>query len=159
LSPDRFAEAAMQPDDVFRRQFDGTIAALARFADAHRDVAAVTTETTPHYWYLALAPFAPTACPVELVLHRTQTFDIMIATESYDGQPARPLDALEPLLSAIVSGRVVQRTYRAAASARHLGRVTQVAPAGSPLVLFGAAEVPDGLDATIAEKHFAPYRR
>jgi hypothetical protein len=155
----------MQPHDVFRRQFDATVAALGRFAESLADVARVSMEATPDYWVLTLDPHAATACPLELVLHRAQVFDIAIGGESYDGRPSLALDAFEALLAAIVAGRVVLRVARSLVSGR-IVRVTSVVAPGSAHEMQFAGMPTDAalaaspeLEVITAERHFTPYRR
>jgi len=149
----------MLPPDQFDRRFDTVLAALVAWADRLRDVAEVTTETAPAFWRLRLDPLAIGPCPVELILHRNQTFDVMIAAEAYEGEPLADLDAIEPILAAIVAGNVATKTVRSTATGRLLTTTTVVGLAATPLFeRTRNTGVPVGAG-IVAVRHYPPYRR
>ena len=99
----------MLPTDVFVRGFDKTVADMRAWLGARRGAARVEEETAPTYWRCAMSPVIAGACPVELILHRDQRFDITIGTETYEGRLIENIAVFLPLLDAIAEGRVVTR--------------------------------------------------
>lgn len=151
----------MLPRDQFDRRFDTVAAALLAWAETLRDVAEVTIETTPAFWRLRLDPCANGPCPVELILHRNQTFDVMIAAEAYEGEALRglgDLEAMEPLLAAIVAGNVTTETVRSSATDRLLTITTVVGPAAAPLFQRTRNSGIAG-SGIVAVRHYPPFRR
>lgn len=154
----------MRSDDAFRRAFEQATAELAMAAAALEDVATVTVERAASYWRLALQPTAPAACPLELVLDpESQTFDIQIGPDTWEGSPIDDVATLTDLVTAVVDGRVVSRKVCTHATGSALATETLVTllngdtwrrrrttPLGERL---------DVADATTIDRHWAPYRR
>lgn len=112
----------MQPQDVYNRAFDATTAAMDRWIETIKDVAHVEREQTNNYWRLRVRPFEPNSCAAELMLSRSQTFDLEIATEGLSSQPVTDLSLFQPLLQAIAEGRAVKRNWSASATGVELMR-------------------------------------
>jgi hypothetical protein len=104
------------------------------------------------------------ACPVELILHRTtQSYDLQVGGESWEGLRVNSLDDFVPLLEAIMAGHVVTRAFHAALSHALLRIETTIdAPNGPALCLDRTTPVGRRLpraDALIRDRHWLPYRR
>jgi hypothetical protein len=156
-------DGAMQPQDVFRQQFDRTVDALEAWAAKQSVVAEVAYERSTGYWRLSVAPRASGACSVELILHRNQTFDIQVGSETYEAQPIDNLDLFEPLLSAIVAGNVITRTMTTSASGAAVAVQTLIGDMGG-LVWQAqrkslAARMSASLAAVVRDRHYLPYLR
>ena len=151
----------MQPDDAFRSRLDALIAALRSWAGELAEVADCEETDAADYWRLAVAPHDASACPVELILHRRQRYDVSIGDETYEDLPLERFDLLLPMLQAIAEGRVVTRAWHAAATeALHSVETIVDLPGGT---LTGEREV-DGVarivsrDRCIAcDRHYAPF--
>jgi hypothetical protein len=154
----------MQSDDVFRKAFEAASTRMTSWAEQQRDGAAVDYERSVDFWRVSLVPRAHNACPVELMLHRpTQTYDLQIGPETWEGQPVGDLEQFIPLLEAIVAGRVVVRNYVAAQSGVTLRVATIVMPTDAAPVTYDRV-TPFGVrltgaEALVREQHWVPYRR
>jgi hypothetical protein len=153
----------MQSDDLFRRAFEATCVRLTAWADEHRDVATIDHERAPDYYRLSVMPTAANACAVELMLHRpSQSYDLQIADDMWEGLPIPDLNTFVPLLDAIVAGRVVVRRHRAAGSGILLKVETLVSPVTGPVTFSRLTDLgrslPDG-NALAQDQHAVPYRR
>lgn len=154
----------MQSDDQYRRAFDAAAVRMTAWADRHRDAATIDHERAPDFFRLSVTPLAQNACAVEVMLHRpTQTYDLQIAEDMWEGLPAPDLDMFISLLDAIVAGRVVLRRHRAAGSGVLLKVETLVMTEAQPPLTFtritdlGQA-LPLG-NAIAQDQHAVPYRR
>jgi hypothetical protein len=154
----------MLPEDVFRRQFDETIATLERRSKGLRTVADVTVETAGDYWRLKLEPFIANACPIEFILHRDQTYDVMIGPEAYERRQGLSPSAYEALLDAVVAGRVTTRRRSSAATGLEIETET-VVDLGHDEGIWRASRDADGRrpghnrDGVVADRHYVPYAR
>jgi hypothetical protein len=153
----------MQSDDTFRRAFEAATARLSAWAEAQRDAADVDCEAAGDFWRLSLAPHAAKACPVELILHRqTQTFDLQVGRETWEGEAIADLGIFETLLQAIVDGQVVSRRLRSAATDAPLGTYLTIGTGPSALRFMTVTETGKriGLDnALVRNEHWVAYRR
>jgi hypothetical protein len=112
----------MQPQDVFNRAFDDATAAIDAWLSTVAGTAIVDREKTDTYWRLRLTPHEDTACPVELMLSRAQTFDCDIGRESAEAQPITDLGIFLPLLKSVTEGRVFLRTWSSLATGSEIMR-------------------------------------
>jgi hypothetical protein len=112
----------MQPQDVFNRAFDDATGAIDAWLPTVAGTAVVDREQTDGYWRLRLIPHEPSACPVELMLSRAQTFDCDIGTESAQAQPIADLGIFLPLLKSVTDGRVFLRTWGSQATGSEIMR-------------------------------------
>jgi hypothetical protein len=154
----------MQSDDQFRRAFDAATVRMTAWADRHRDVATIDHERSQDFYRLSVTPLAQNACAVEVMLHRpTQTYDLQIAEDMWEGLPAPDLEMFVPLLDAIVSGHVVLRRHRAAGSGMLLKIETLVmSDTRAPLTFTRITDLGQALpmgDAIAQDQHAVPYRR
>jgi hypothetical protein len=118
----------MQSDDTFRRAYETTIAQLVTWAEQQRDASRVECENEQNFWRLRLEPLVTAACPVELIIHRpTQRFDIQIGPEGWADIAIERLSIFQPMLVAIVAGRVVTRTWLSTSSGVLLQTDTELA--------------------------------
>lgn len=150
----------MQPQDHFERRYEAATIALAAWGETLQDVADVIVERAVSYWRLRLEPNASGACPIEIILHRGQVYDVMIGSESYESLPLDDPDKLMPTLEAIAAGQVVTWTRRSAMTNRPIEIATIVGAAPNPLFersrTTGALPVPSDI---VVERHYVPYRR
>lgn len=150
----------MQPQDQFERRYEAATIALVAWSETLKDVADVIVERAASYWRLRLDPKASGTCPVEVILHRSQVYDVMIGSESYESLPLDDPDRLQPMLAAIAAGHVVTRTRRSAMTNRLVEIATVIGSANNPLFerarTTGAMPAPSDL---VAERHYVPYRR
>jgi hypothetical protein len=152
----------MQPQDIFRQQFDEVTARLGVLAAGLTDVAEVTRESTASYWRLRIEPKTATACPVELILHRNQTFDVQIGSEALEGLSIESLDLFEPLLSAVVSGAVLTRRYASTSTGIDYAAETIIGPRDRAVwqhMSRNRAPTIDLSTCVVSERHYTPYRR
>jgi hypothetical protein len=153
----------MQPQDVFNRNFASATAALDQWLSTLPPDARVDREQTADYWRASIKPQQPNACPVEMMLARSQTFDLDIASESVVGRPIADLGLFLPLLEAIAAGRVVHREWRSLATGAGLISeiiVTLADGQNWSMRRFIRAETADTESSAIAHDHtFVPYRR
>ena len=154
----------MQSDDLFRLGFDNATARLAAWAERLGDAATVQTENLGQYWRLSLVPHAANACPVELILHRdTQSFDIQLGQEAFEGHRVEAFQLLEDILMSVVAGHVVTQQLCSPGSGSLLAVETRVSLAtgeawsGLRLTDIGAQRPTH--DAIIRARHWVPYRR
>ncbi|MDH4982040.1 hypothetical protein [Hyphomicrobium sp. D-2] len=154
----------MLPDDVFRTRLQATITALRYWAPTVASTARVEETSSGDYWRLAITPITPSACPLELILHSDQHYDIFIAGETYEGRPIDSFDWFLPLAEAVAEGQVVQR--------QRISRLTGLQRSTETLVALANGEVWfDGRDTLhaappieddgteIRERRFLPYHR
>lgn len=154
----------MQSDDMFRRAFEAATLRLTAWADQHRDAATIEHERSPDFYRLSVMPHAANACAVELMLHRpTQTYDLQIAEDMWEGLAVDALEPFVPMLDAIVAGQVVVRRHRAAGSGVLLKVETLIMPdAAVPMTFTRITDLGQALpggDAIAQDQHAVPYRR
>jgi hypothetical protein len=152
----------MLADDTFRPKLHAAIEALRSWSRSLADCASIEESEAADHWRLALTPHAAAACPVELILHADQRFDIAIGPETYEDQPVEDVTAFNALLGAITDGRVVNRAWSTPATGAHretetlvdLGDTTWQRSRIEPRIAGVAPR-----DACVARtRHFAPYR-
>lgn len=117
----------MHADDQFRLAFDAATTALTAWAERQRETAEIEIEDLGTFWRLSLAPTAANACPVDLILHRdSQRYDIQIGPETYEALVIETFELFEPLLAAVVAGRVTTCRVESAVSGALLAVETRV---------------------------------
>jgi hypothetical protein len=152
----------MLSDDVFRSRLQATVESLRYFVPLIADVARSEEKSAVDYWKLSLAPYTPGACAIELILHGTQRYDLMIASQVYEDREIKSLELFFPLLEAVTAGRVVERSWFSLTTGATVARETMVTLAKGKLWQDGS-----GLSATTRQeenlrredRHFLPYRR
>jgi hypothetical protein len=150
----------MLSDDVFRARLQATVEGLRYYVPSIADVAHCEEYSDHGFWKLAVQPFTAGACPVELILHATQRYDILAGSESFEDCQIVSLDHFLPILDAVAEGRVKQLTYFSIATGSEIARETQIACSfGSWRDGSGdlAALARDGV--RVETRHFLPYRR
>lgn len=157
----------MLSDDMFRTALAPIVAGLEAWADTLAGVAAVEHGQEGTFWRLALQPIAPAACPVEIIVHQRQTYDVGIGPESYEDLPLEDLGRLLPLLQAVAAGRVVTRSWTTLATGA-LGMVETIVEmdvAGRSdtwqreRVLLGPNSAGVRATGRARDRHYAPYDR
>lgn len=153
----------IQPQDVFNRGYDTTIAGLDEWVATLADVAIIECERTPTYWRLSMRPSDSNACAIELMLSRNQTYDLELATVALTNEPLLDFSLFRQLLDAIVGGRVISRSWSAQATGTELMREAVVPLAdGHDLLIrriLHAGTAPTELSALASDHVFLPYRR
>lgn len=154
----------MLSDDVYITRFRATVASLEAWLQTFGHVAHTEIGRDEASWRMTLTPNVAGACPCELMLRVDQCFDLMVGHELYEDQPIEALEAFQPLLAAIVEGRVVTRTLSTIATGMPVKVQTIVSPDGnSPwtgswaLALPGVTDNPDQL--VQRDQHYLPYAR
>ncbi len=152
----------MLSDDAFRTRLREAIASLRDWTATNRDVAEVDEIETPEYWRIEIRPRAAAACPVELILHRAQVYDLMIGAETFAGRPIEQLDLFRKLIEAIAAGNVITRTWLTAGTGAIHSVETSVTYESGTL----AGERREALAVTISrdaclaiDRAYVPYRR
>jgi hypothetical protein len=152
----------MQSDDVFLTNFRATVSGLEAWAAGLAAVAAIETESDESCWRVACVPHAAQACPFELMLRRDQRFDLTVGPETYEDQPIASLDMFQPLLAAIVAGRVVTSVWSTAGTGLRTGLETRIMPlAGAPWSASHALNARPQIAGEIQRRdhHYVPYAR
>jgi hypothetical protein len=153
----------MQPQDVFNKTYEATTASLDHWLASVEPDAVIDHERAADYWRVRLIPHATTACPVELMVSRQQTFDLDIGAESLIGQPITDLAIFQPLLEAVVSGHVVARTWSAVATGAPLTKeVIVTLETGEQWPInrrISAGTAATELSAIAQDRVYVPYRR
>jgi hypothetical protein len=96
----------MFSDDVYRNRLSSVIETLDAWAREQADVAVTTTNINASFWKLSVSPFAPGACPFELMLRADQRFNLQIGREVYEDKPVDTFEFFPMLVRAIGSGNV-----------------------------------------------------
>jgi hypothetical protein len=152
----------MLADDAFRSRLQVVIAELRRLADGLGDVATVDAAQAPDHYHLAVRPHAAAACPLELILHHDQRFDIVIGEETYEARPIEDLALFPALLTAIAAGRVLTRTWTTPATGAQYSVETLVFLEErvwrDETVNAAVARVAARDDCVAHDRHCAPYR-
>ncbi|MEQ1647382.1 MAG: hypothetical protein ABL898_02250 [Hyphomicrobiaceae bacterium] len=163
-APDvRGAGDDMLPEDVFNRGYEAVVAELERMVTALEPVARVDRERAPTFWRTRLTPHTRNACPMELVIHRNQRFDLVLDTEVAEGQLIGALSMFPKIVAAVSGGRVVLRTHRAQATGASVAREAIVslgegdAWSNKNALLASSSDSEHG--AVYADRHFTPYAR
>jgi hypothetical protein len=153
----------MKPQDVFNQAFDRATAELDAWLPSLADDAVIDRERMPMYWRARLIPHQANACPVEVMLSRSQVFDIEAGTESAEGQPLQDFGLFLPLLQAVVDGHVIQRTWLSQATGSELNRewIVEIAPGQTWSMRrhVRAGTAATELSAVATDHAFVPYRR
>ena len=152
----------MLSDDVFRSRLMATIESIRYFVPSIADVAHCEEQSDSAYWKVAVAPRTPGACPVELILHSTQRYDIMVAGEAYEDRQIVSLDVFVPLIMAISEACVIERSWYSLGTGSRVARETLVTlPAGKKWTDSSGLSLIAGIEDTLRheDRHFLPYRR
>lgn len=152
----------MLSDDVFRSRLLATIESLRYFMPSVADVAQHEEHSAQGFWKLSVTPLTPGACPVELILHETQRYDVMIAGETYEDREIASLDVFVPLMEAITSGQLIERSWFSLQTGAQVARQTLITLPKGALWEGGARPAAfDGSDNNFRseDRHFLPYRR
>lgn len=104
--PSPHENESMLPDDVYRDRLEKTLVDLEAWANETRARADIAITASDRYWRMAVAPFLPTACPFELLIKASQTFDLALNREVYEDKPVERFDLFLNLAKAIARGRV-----------------------------------------------------
>jgi hypothetical protein len=97
---------SMLPDDVFRERLEQTLVDLETWAEETRGAADIAITASDRYWRMVVKPFFPGACPFELLIKASQTFDLGLDREAYENKPIQRFDLFLILVKAIVAGQV-----------------------------------------------------
>jgi hypothetical protein len=152
----------MLSDDVFRSRLLATIESLRYFVPSVADVAHSEEQGDSSYWKVSIIPNTAGACPVELILHSTQRYDVMIADEAYEDREIISLDHFLPLLEAISDGHVIERTWYSLTTGAKIARETLVTlTKGAPWQDASGLDAVRGQEDALRreDRHFLPYRR
>jgi hypothetical protein len=154
----------MLPDDLFRSRLQTTITALEYWAPSIADSARVEENETGNYWKLSVAPKLANACPLELILHFDQRYDVAVGGESYESLPIESFDIFMPFVEAVADGRVVQRRWvsRLTGLERSVETLVTLSGGGIWRETRGTSTPLPPLDddgTELKEKSFLPYRR
>ena len=152
----------MLSDDVFRSRLLATIESLRYFVPSVADVARSEENSGQGFWKVTMTPHTLGACPIELMLHGTQRYDMMIAGETYEDREISTLDLFIPLMEAISEGRVVERTWISLTTGAKVGRETIVTLGNGTRWQDGSGlHAVHGQEENLRweDRHFLPYRR
>ncbi len=151
--------------DAFRPQLHAAIETLRAWSRGLADCATIDEAEAADHWRVTIAPHAPAACPVELILHAGQRFDIAIGPETYEDQPLDDIALFASLLGAIAEGRVVTRTWSTQATGAVVETETVIDLSGDGGAKWAGSRADPVLgrlttrDACEARtRHYAPYR-
>lgn len=152
----------MLSDDVFRSRLQATVESLRYFVPSVADVARSDETSAPGYWKLSLTPHTGGACPIELILHGSQRYDVMIGRETYEDREITSLELFVPLIDAVANGRVIERSWISLTTGLSVARETLISLTNSKSWQDGS-----GLNAVAGneekfrrdDRHFLPYRR
>ncbi|HXF53331.1 MAG TPA: hypothetical protein VNK52_04330 [Hyphomicrobiaceae bacterium] len=153
----------MLPDDTFEVKLAETMATVRAWSGFVADVADVEDAEIGDAWHFGLVPHMAGACPVEVVVRRSdQRCDFTIAGESYEDIAIADLDLLPKVLAAVADGRVIRRhgVSRATGLKRFTATIVRLPDGG----VFEMAHPSPGAPAVESEIewrdwHFLPYRR
>jgi hypothetical protein len=154
----------MLPDDLFRSRLQTTITALKYWAPSIADSARVEENETGNYWKLSVVPRLANACPLEIILHFDQRYDLAVGGETYESLPIESFDIFMPFVEAVADGRVVQRRWvsRLTGLERSVETLVTLAGGGIWRETRGTSTPLPPLDddgTELKEKSFLPYRR
>ena len=154
----------MLSNDVYRAKLRLTMTSLQYWVPSISDMARCEVVETADYGKITLSSFVEGGCPVELMLRADQLYDIVIAGELYEDRPVKSLDLFQPLLEAIIDGRVIQRRWFAMATGIERGVETIVTMADgrvwrdSHVDEAVAGAIPEA-ETECRDRRFLPYRR
>jgi hypothetical protein len=154
----KFGGASMHSQDVFRRALTRVAAEIDPWLQQLADVARLERGWSGEAWRVELEPHAAAACPLEILLYRSNHADIAVAGETFEGVDLGGLEGLAPLIRAITEGRIRHMTAVSAATGRPIGSNLVVDLADGRQLTLGA-DMAGGVDVVRRERHFAPYRR
>jgi hypothetical protein len=107
----------MFSDDVYRSKLSTVIDTLDAWAREQSGVAEIVTDINAAFWKLSVTPFAPGACPFELMLRADQRFNVQIGDEVYEDKPVDTFAFFPMLVRAISSGNVERSEVSSALTA------------------------------------------
>lgn len=149
----------MIPDDTFRAYLERTAAALKAWRGFVTDVATCSVTVEDRTIRVDLAPKTRQACPVELIVHPSQRYDIAVGSEVYEDQPMTGQEDFVPLLTAVTEGRVITRAELSALTERPISveTIITIQPGSEWRRL---RRIADAEAQTIyCDHHYLPYRR
>jgi hypothetical protein len=152
----------MLSDDIFKTRLHATIAGLEAWLAALRNITSAEIGVDEASWRAAVVPHVAAACPFELMLRVDQRFDLGLGGEIYEDQPIETLDLFQPLLAAVVAGRVIRRTWHTTATgtAVRLETIVHLPDGGSWIGTRQIVQLPtDARQQIMRDRHFAPYER
>jgi hypothetical protein len=123
----------MLPDDVFRERLEQTLIGLEKWAQETRNCAEIEIIASDRYWRMDVRPSFPGACPFELLINSSQTFDLSLDGEVYENRPIENFDLFLKIANSIAAGRVEQIETRNALT-------------GIPIAIAMRVELTDGFD-------------
>lgn len=146
----------MIADDAYRHGLQGIVEGLRYWVPAIADVAHIAEDGGADFWHLNITSRMPGGCPFEMLLRHDQTYDMVIAGETYEYLPVPSLAMFLPMAEAIIDGRVVQRHWISRQTgARHAIETLVFLSDGST---WCEGNKPDG-SCENRDRHFLPYRR
>lgn len=152
----------MRADDAFRNELREAIRGLEALAEEAAAVADVDLHQADDHVRLSLAPREPAACPVELIIHADQRFDLAVGGETYEGLAADGLHRLEVLLRAVMAGRIVTRHLSTRATDAPVAVETIIDTDAGPWrqerLILPMARIATPDDCLVRDRHFAPYK-
>jgi hypothetical protein len=150
----------MQPNDVFERDYVATVTRLEAKLQGLARVARIDTELTRNFWRGRIDPHAVNACRLELIVYRSQHYDITIGPETYEGRMVQSLGTFEGLLDAISSGHVITRRWRSATTGALIRVETRVSMADGSVWQDSHEHCPSSSDALeMRDHHYVAYAR
>lgn len=153
----------MLAEDTFERLMNEATAALEGVLSSAKTEAETDHEAGGTFWRGRLAPHAANACPFECVIHKSQHFDLHMASLKAERQPLSEPRLLVDLARAAVSGTAVVRHYRSANTGLELARELRVPLTNGRIWTFrhpSSAGAELHMAAAIADdEHFVPYAR
>lgn len=154
----------MTSDDTYRSHLESTIASLKYWLPQISDAARIEESQGTGYWRVMATPHVAGACPFELVLRSSRSFDLVLDKELYEDLPLEAPQLFVPLLEAVSEGRVIERSKRSMATGA-VSEVMSLVELGSGRSWQAARRVGPAdatADADMQEfhdRHFLPYRR
>ncbi len=149
----------MLPDDVFRDRLEQTLVDIEAWAGKARDCAAIDIIASQRYWRMVVLPYAPMACPFELMIKSEQEFSLKLADETYEDRPVERFDLFPALARAVEAGHVERIEMLTAATDTFVGVATRVGLApGWDWIGERRVASPGGAEECRTHR-FLPYRR
>ena len=146
----------MSSDETLTHGIHATIEGLRYWVPSIADLAYISQSESPESWTLSVKPKVEGACPFELRLRHDGTYDISLAGQTYLARPVTGLAMFEPLINAIIEGRVVQRHWISSQTGA-LRAIETLITLPNGQVWRDGGVVPAGCESR--DRHFLPYRR
>ncbi len=149
----------MLPDDVFRDHLEQTLIEIEAHIPKTRECANVEITAAPHYWRIAVMPFFPGTCPIDLIIKSDQKFSIKVDGRKFEDLPIERFDLFLKMLRAVEAGHVEKISKFNALTEELVATAMHISLAPKPDWIGEHRRLPPTAAEEWRTHRYLPYRR